>query len=155
MNVLKVIRIQENTNWNYFAGNLYYTRKFTKNYKAENSDYIDEMILTSIKKVFPDSHLVVNKDILFENQLEELLNAYSGKNDVDFKMSFVPSIPYDKIFEINDMEIYSYTFQFNFNRISLFDDDKLKYVNTHMQAEIPFDKIEDFNYKIKTIEFKK
>lgn len=154
--VLKIIRIEDNSKWNYFAGYLYYIRKLTKKYKAENTDYIDEMIFNSIKKVYPDSRLVVNKDIMFENQLDDILKSFSGKNDISFKISFIPYVPYDKMFEINDKEIYSYTFEFNFNRISLWtDEEKLKYINNHLQAEIPFDKIEDFNYQIKNIEFKK
>ena len=93
---------------------------------------------------------------MFENQLDDILKSFSGKNDINFKISFVPNVPYDKMFEINDKEIYAYTFEFNFNRISLWTDkEKLKYINDHLQAEIPFDKIEDFNFQIRNIEFKK
>jgi hypothetical protein len=154
--VLKIIRIEDNSKWNYFAGYLYYTRKLKPKYKAENKDYIDDMILASIKKVYPDSRLVINKDIMFENQLDDILGSFSGKKDIDFKISFIPNVPYDRMYEISDKEIYAYTFEFNFNRISVWTDkEKLKYINNHLQAEIPFDKIDDFNHQIRNIEFKK
>ncbi len=155
MQVLKVIRVQDNSKWTYFAGNLHYTRKMTPNYQSINSDFIDDMIFNSIKKVYPDSRLIVNKDIIWEGQMKDILNAYSGVEDISFKMSFIPMVPYDKMTEIYNMDIYIYTKEFYINRVSIIEKEKLKFMNNHMHADIPFDKIVDFNKKIKTINFKK
>jgi hypothetical protein len=155
MEVLKLIRVQENSSWNYFAGNLYYTRKMTKEYQADSPDFIDEMIMSTIKEVYPDSRLVQNKNIMWENQMDDILQSYLGETDVEFKMTFMPTIPYDRIRELDSNDMKSHTKEFNISRVSLNDIEKLKYMNNHMHAEIPFDKITEFNGLINKIKFKK
>jgi len=155
MEVLKIIRVQDNSKWNYFAGNLYYTRKMTKDYQSHNVDFIDDMIFESIKKDYPDSRIVVNKNIMWENQMNETINSYSGANDVEFKITFMPSIPYDKMDKISNIDTRIHTKEFNINRISLTEKETLKYMTNHIQADIPFEKITEFNTKIQTINFKK
>ena len=95
-----------------------------------------------------------NRNILFKNQLDDILVRFNCNIDLDFKITFVPYIPQDKMDKIRRMEIYLYSFNMHFFRTSLNDLEKIKFINTHVQAEIPFDKISDFNDTINSVKFK-
>ncbi|PBI88401.1 hypothetical protein BSF41_25290 [Flavobacterium sp. ACN2] len=153
--VLKVIKIEDASNWNYFSGYVYYLRTITPEYNEKAPDFVDQLILNAILEVFPNSRTEFNRNILFKNQLKDTLYRFTGNEDLDFKITFVPYIPYDQMELISKKEVYTYTFDLFFFRTSLNDKDKIKYINTHVQAEIPFDKISVFNDIIKNVEFKK
>lgn len=152
--VLKVIKVEDSSNWNYFSGYVYYLRTITPEYDEKTPDFIDQLILNAILEVFPTSRLEFNRNILFKDQLKDTLVRFNGNEDLNFKITFVPYIPNNKIDQIRRMEIYVYTFEMNFFRTSLNDPDKIKFINTHVQAEIPFGKISDFNKAINYIKFK-
>ena len=153
--VLKVIRIENINRFQYFSGHLYYIRKLTKEYSAETPDFVDKMIFDAIKKIYPTAIEILNRNIFFQGQQEEMLTQFNGKDDLDFQITFTPFIPLDKYDQISQMEIYGYTKKLFLKYHSMTNKDLPLIVMDHFQTEIPFEKIQDFNAAIKTIEFKK
>ena len=152
--VLKVVQIEDINKFQYFSGYVYYLRELTKEYNESTPDFIDDMILGAIRNIYPESRLVFNRNMLFKGQKDESLLDYSGKKDLDFKITFMPNVPYDKYDVVNTMKLYSYTKKLFLIYNSMTNSGLELFINTHVQAEIPFDKIEEFNDKIGSVIFK-
>lgn len=152
LKVLKIIRVQDNMPWNPFSGNLYYTRELTSDYNSSTTDFIDSAILDAIAKVFPDSRLMINRNIVYEGLIDDILQSYPGEEDKEFKITFITDVPFDQFQNIDRLKICNPTLIFKFRRTSLNDPKKLEIVNTHIQAEIPYEKAAEFCTKYKLID---
>jgi len=151
--VLKVIEINDINKFQYFSGFLYYQRQLTKEYDEKTPDFLDDMILNAIKASYPDARFTFSRNMLFKGQLEDTLLRFYGKEDLEFKITFMPYIPFDKYDVVNSMGIYCYTKKISLRYNSVTNANIELYVNTHVQAEIPFDQIEEFNSKIESVIF--
>lgn len=153
--VLKIVKVEDPSKWNYFSGYIYYLRNLTTEYDEKKPDYLDELIEQAIRKVYHDSRIEYSKNILFKNQLEDVLKGFTGKKDdsLKFNITFIPEIPFDKMEEVKRKQLYTYTYPLNFSRISFNEAEKLKFLNTHFQSEIPFEMSSDFSERIYSVNF--
>lgn len=150
--VLKIIKIQ-GPEWNNFTGYIYYKRLLSKKYQSSTPDYIDDLIINSIKELYPGSTLVVNKDILFKGELEDILKGYTGGTSIDFTIRFTPQIPYEKVFSLVGRKFHEYIPKFKLNLFLNEGNEKIHHISDFGIAYIPFEQIDDFNNRIKTIDF--
>ena len=148
--VLFIIRIMLKHESFPLFGHLYYTRNLTDNYNANNIDLLDDSIFDSIKKVYPDSYIVVKKNILIQNELENILETYRGKDDLHFNISFSPEIPYEKMSIVNPSDLKGYRIRFDFIR-SIPYNEKTEYINNNLFAEFSVDEARNFDNAIKSL----
>jgi hypothetical protein len=107
--ILKVIRVI-GPDWNNFTGHLPYTRTLSKTYDYKAGDLLDQNLLESIKKTYPNSLLVENRIILIEGELEERLRYIRGGSEKTFTINFFPyvDLPYERMHELLGKTMTSY-----------------------------------------------
>ena len=107
--ILKIIRVI-GPNWNRFIGHLPYTRTLSNTYDYKKGDLLDESLLESIKKTYPDSVLVENRIIFIEGELEERLRCIRGGSQKKITVNFFPyvDLPYERMHEILGKQMKSY-----------------------------------------------
>lgn len=151
--VLKIIKVEGNE-WNHFIGYIFYKRVFTKDYSSQTPDYIDELIFSAISKIYSTASLHLNKDILFESEYEDLMKRYSGNTNKDFTIRFTPDFSKQNIWKLVGKEFTEYHPKFKFNLFLYPQNNNLELVEDFGIGYIPFDKLNDFKDKLKTIDFK-
>ncbi len=152
--VLKIIRVQIKSDVEGLKGWVFYLRKYREDYTAEGDDFLDRSILEGIQKVYLDSRLIVSKNIFFEGQLGELLSLYSGNTDEKFTINFVPKITAEYLKTALHQELYSHARLFYFVRTSKVLLGEKAYLARQAEAEIPFEKMQDFYREIALENFK-
>jgi len=150
--VLKVIRV-DGPEWNKFTGFISYKRFLTPEYQSLTPDYVDDLIFETIKNIYPNPYLYVNKDILFEGEYEDILKSYQGGTSIDFTIRFSPTIPYEMAAKLVGQEFFEYFPKFKFNLFLNPGNEKIKLIIDFVITYIPFDQIDDFNKKIITFDF--
>lgn len=151
--VYKLIKI-DGDEYNPFIGYIHYKRFLTKDYNSKTSDdYLDNLILEAIKKVYPTANLIINKDIIFEGEYDDLMKRYTKQEQTNFTIRFTPDFSNQDIWQLAGQEFVEYHPKFIFNIIS-FQENTMDFINDFGIAYIPFDKLKDFDKKLKTIDFK-
>jgi hypothetical protein len=151
--VLRVIRV-DGPEWNRFTGFISYQRELTHNYQSGTPDYVDELIFETIKHIYPDAFLYVNKNILFDGEFDDILKSFQGGTSIDFTIRFSPSIPYELVTNLVGQEFFEYYPKFKFNLFLNPDSEKIQHIIDYAIAYIPYPELEDFHKKINSFYFK-
>lgn len=150
LKVLKVIRIV-GPYWNLFTGYVLYRRPFSKTYNSDTSDLLDIEILNAIKKQFPDSNLVINKEIFFEEEYESIKKMYSNGHTFDFTITFLPLVSHETLNELSKKRIYGYSQKFSISLMAGVNNEKVNDIQHFSMVSIPIEQYTEFEKLLKTL----
>lgn len=143
--VLNIIKILDKNSYFPLSGYLYYTRKLTRRYNGNENDFLDNIIINSIKDIYPESFAINSINIYFKDQLEETIDHLGGeKSELDFNIHFIPKISLDEMYELSNYNLKFSNLKLNFIRTFPFDKENSLYINNNIQAYIPLDKWNGF-----------
>jgi len=153
LRVLKVIRVEGPT-WNRFIGYISYKRFLTKEYNSDTSDYLDDLILNAITNIYENTSLIFNKNIIFKGQYKDIMKGFSGNQNTNFTIRFTPDFSTQDIWKLVGKEFFEYKPKFKFNLSIAPQSNNLQFIGDIGIEYIPFDKLEDFKQRLKSIDFK-
>jgi len=150
LKVLKVIRIV-GPYWNLFTGFILYSRPFSKTYNSDTSDLLDIEILNAIKKQFPDSNLVINKEIFFVEEYESIKKMYSNGHAFDFTITFLPQVSHGTLNELLEKKIYGYSQKFPIRLMFHANNEKINEIQHFSMVYIAIEQYAEFEKLLKTL----
>jgi hypothetical protein len=152
MKVLKVIQLSINKYvQREMTGYLLYARPLTKDYKEENEDDVDAMILSSINETYPESRFIVSRNIFWEGEFEEVVQRYRmGQKLIDFTINLMQSINYEDFHKFNGASFPIYNFIFKLSLNPYYDPLDVACIRNFTTHYIPVLEYQQFEDRYKT-----
>jgi len=101
---LKIIRVRGGDPFR-FTGHLFYMRKLSPQYDYKTGDVLDEKLLATIHKVYPESQLIINEVMIIVGQFERYTHPYNGPSTKRLVQYFWPEVPMEEMLTVNTDEL--------------------------------------------------